>query len=58
LRQVSADINLVAARVTEGGTAPLEQNMVLVELNRLRSMRETAEGKAQIEMLELRNLIA
>jgi cobalt-zinc-cadmium efflux system outer membrane protein len=49
--------NLVAARVTEGGSAPLEQNMVLVELNRLRSMRETAEGKAQIEMLELRNLI-
>ncbi|MDX6528191.1 MAG: outer membrane protein heavy metal efflux system [Blastocatellia bacterium] len=49
--------NLVAARVTEGGTAPLEQNMVLVELNRLRSMRETAEGKAQIEMLELRNLL-
>lgn len=49
--------NLVAARVTEGGTAPLEQNMVLVELNRLRSMRETAEGKTQIEMLELRNLM-
>lgn len=49
--------NLVAARVSEGGTAPLEQNMVLVELNRLRSMRETAEGKTQIEMLELRNLI-
>jgi outer membrane protein, heavy metal efflux system len=49
--------NLVAARVTEGGTAPLEQNMVLVELNRLRSMKETAEGKVQIEMLALRNLI-
>jgi cobalt-zinc-cadmium efflux system outer membrane protein len=49
--------NLVAARVIEGGTAPLEENMVLVELNRLRSLRETAEGKAQIEMLELRNLI-
>jgi outer membrane protein, heavy metal efflux system len=49
--------NLVAARVTEGGTAPLEQNMVLVELNRLKSTRETAEGKAQIEMLALRNLI-
>jgi cobalt-zinc-cadmium efflux system outer membrane protein len=49
--------NLVAARVTEGATAPLEQNMVLVELNRLRSMRETAEGKAQVEMLGLRNLI-
>jgi outer membrane protein, heavy metal efflux system len=49
--------NLVTARVTAGGTAPLDQNMVLVELNRLRSTRETAEGKAQIEMLELRNLI-
>jgi cobalt-zinc-cadmium efflux system outer membrane protein len=49
--------DLVSARVTEGGTAPLEQNMVLVELNRLRSIRETAEGKAQIELLELRNLI-
>ena len=49
--------NLVAARVTEGGTAPLEQNMVLVELNRLRSTRETADGKAQIEMLGMRNLI-
>ncbi len=49
--------NLVAARVTEGGTAPLEQNMVLVELNRLKATRETAEGKAQIEMLALRNLI-
>jgi cobalt-zinc-cadmium efflux system outer membrane protein len=49
--------NLVAARVIAGGTAPLEQNMVLVELNRLRSERETAEGKAQIAMLELRNLI-
>lgn len=48
---------LVAARVTEGGTAPLEQNMVLVELNRLRSTREIAEGKTQIAMLELRNVI-
>ncbi|MBA2702558.1 MAG: TolC family protein [Blastocatellia bacterium] len=48
---------LVVARVNEGGTAPLEQNMVLVELNRLRSMREIAEGKTQIVMLELRNLI-
>jgi len=36
--------NLVAARVTEGATPPLEQNMVLVELNRLKSMRESAEG--------------
>jgi cobalt-zinc-cadmium efflux system outer membrane protein len=49
--------NLVAARVTEGATAPLEQNMVLVELNRLRSQRESAEGKLETFMLELKNLI-
>ncbi|HEV8369071.1 MAG TPA: TolC family protein [Pyrinomonadaceae bacterium] len=48
---------LVAARVTEGRTAPLEQNMVLVEVNRIRSLRETGEGKVQIVLLELRNLI-
>jgi copper/silver efflux system protein len=49
--------NLVAARVTEGATPPLEQNMVLVELNRLRSQRETAEGKLGGLILELKNLI-
>jgi cobalt-zinc-cadmium efflux system outer membrane protein len=48
---------LVAARVTEGRTAPLEQNMVLVEVNRIRSMRESGEGKIEVAMLELRNLI-
>ncbi len=48
--------NLVAARVTEGATAPLEQNMVLVELNRLRSQRESAEGKLEVLMLDLKNL--
>ena len=48
---------LVAARVTEGRTAPLEQNMALVEVNRIRSMRETNEGKVEVAMLELRNLM-
>jgi cobalt-zinc-cadmium efflux system outer membrane protein len=48
---------LVVARVVEGRTAPLEQNMVLVEVNRLRSLRETGEGRVQVAMLELRNLI-
>jgi outer membrane protein, heavy metal efflux system len=48
---------LVAARVTEGRTAPLEQNMVLVEVNRIRSLRETGEGKVQVALFELRNLI-
>jgi len=49
--------NLVAARVTEGATPPLEQNMVLVELNRLKSMRESAEGKLETLILELKNVI-
>ena len=49
--------NLIAARVNEGATAPLEQNMALVELNRLKSTRETAEGRVEVAMLELRNLI-
>lgn len=48
---------LVSARVTEGRIAPLEQNVFLVEVNRLRSIRETAEGKVEAAMLELRNLI-
>lgn len=49
--------NLIVARVVEGATPPLEQNMALVELNRLKSMRETAEGKVEITLLELRNLL-
>ncbi|MFZ1700957.1 MAG: TolC family protein [Pyrinomonadaceae bacterium] len=49
--------NLVVSRVGEGRTAPLEQNMVLVELNRIRAIRETSEGRVEISMLELRNMI-
>src|SRR5437870_8676638 len=49
--------NLIASRVVEGATPPLEQNMALVELNRLRSMRESAAGKVEVSLFELRNLI-
>jgi cobalt-zinc-cadmium efflux system outer membrane protein len=49
--------NLIAARVVEGATPPLEQNMALVELNRLKSLRESVEAKVEIAMLELRNLM-
>lgn len=49
--------DLVAARVTEGKVAPLEQNIFLVEVNRLQSIREAAEGKAETAMFELRNMI-
>jgi cobalt-zinc-cadmium efflux system outer membrane protein len=48
---------LVVARVLEGRTAPLEQNQVLVEVNRLRSMREAERGRTEVAMLELRNLM-
>lgn len=49
--------DLVAARVVDGKSAPLEQNMLLVEVNRLQSIRETVEGKVETTMFELRNLI-
>ncbi len=49
--------NLIAARVVEGATPPLEQNMALVELNRLKSLRERAVGKLEVSLFELRNLI-
>jgi len=48
---------LVAAKVKEGRTAPLEENILLVEVNRIRSMRETNEGKVEVSLLDLRNLI-
>ncbi len=38
-------IKLITAKVTEGRLAPLEQNMMLVELNRLRSLREKRKEK-------------
>src|SRR5439155_8231159 len=49
--------NLIAAKVVEGAAPPLEQNMALVELNRLKSMRENAAGKVEVSLFELRNLI-
>lgn len=48
---------LVQARVVEGRTSPLEENMTLVEVNRLRSMRETEAGKTEIAFLELRTFL-
>jgi len=49
--------DLVTARVTEGKTAPLEQNMLLVEVNRLHALLESSKGNIEIAMFELRNLI-
>ena len=57
LAAVRQSYDLVAARVVEGKTAPLEQNMLLVEVNRLQSIRETAEGKVETTLFGLRNMI-
>jgi cobalt-zinc-cadmium efflux system outer membrane protein len=50
------NFELVAAKVAEGRTPPLEQNMEAVELNRMRAEREMAEGAVEMRMFELRNL--
>ncbi len=57
LTVTTQNYNLVVARVDEGKTAPLEQNMEAVELNRIRAMREISEGQAEIALLELKNLV-
>ena len=57
LAAVTENYALVTARVDEGRTAPLEQNMESVELNRIRAMRETSEGRVEISLLELKNLV-
>lgn len=55
LANVEQGYKLISAKVDEGKNAPLEQNMTLVELNRMRSMREIAEGNVEIKLLELKN---
>ena len=50
------NFDLVAAKVSEGRTPPLEQSMEAVELNRMRAEREMAEGNVEMRMFELRNL--
>ncbi|CAN5650331.1 TolC family protein [soil metagenome] len=57
LKAAAENYELVSARVDEGRTAPLEQNMELVELNRIRAMRETSEGQVEISLLELKNMV-
>jgi cobalt-zinc-cadmium efflux system outer membrane protein len=52
-----ANYDLVAAQVAEGRRPPLEQNLELVELNRTRTIRESAESTVETRMFELRNLL-
>src|SRR6266705_1070981 len=48
---------LVKARVESGKTAPLEQNLVLVELNRVDAMRIGFESRAEVAMFELKKVM-
>lgn len=57
LAVTTQNYRLVSVRVDEGRIAPLERNMEVVELNRIRAMRETSQGRVEIALLELRNLI-
>ena len=57
LSNTNQGYEIISARVTEGRTPPLEQNQLIVEVNRLRSLRESAEGQAENAVFELKNLI-
>lgn len=48
---------LVRARVELGKSAPLEQNLVWVELNKTEAMRIGFESKAEVAMFELKKII-
>ena len=45
---------IVQARVERGKSAPLEQNVVFVEVNRIDAMRINFEGKTEVAMFELK----
>ena len=47
---------IVAARVTEGESAPLELNLLRAEVDRLRSRRALVEGRLQATLLRLKSL--
>ncbi len=49
-------VQVVEARVNEGDAAPLERNLLQVELERLRARRALVVGKLQAALLRLQNL--
>ena len=48
---------LVQARVERGKSAPLEQNLVFVEVNRVDTMRISFEGKTEAAMFEMKKIV-
>ncbi|HTH52242.1 MAG TPA: TolC family protein, partial [Pyrinomonadaceae bacterium] len=57
LANAEQNYSLTIAKVNEGRTPPLEGNQELVELNRIRAIRESGEGAVEMKMFELRNLV-
>lgn len=49
-------VRVVEARVTEGDAAPLEQNLIRVEIDRLRARRALVEGRLQAALLKLKSI--
>lgn len=47
----------VQVRVSEGETAPIDLNLLRVEVDRLRSRRALSEGRVQAALIKLKNLI-
>jgi cobalt-zinc-cadmium efflux system outer membrane protein len=46
----------VQARVSEGETAPIELNLLMVEVDRLRSRRALVEGRLRASLIRLKNI--
>lgn len=46
----------VQARVSEGETAPIELNLLMVEVDRLRSRRALVEGRLRANIIRLKNI--
>lgn len=53
----SQTVKVVEVRIKEGDSAPLELNLLKVELERLKSRRHLAEGKLQAAMLRLKSVV-
>lgn len=49
-------VRIVEVRVTEGDAAPLEQNLLRVEIDRLRARRALVEGRLQAALLKLKSI--
>ena len=50
-------LSLLASRAEQGAAAPLDANLLRVEVNRIDSMRVDSESKAETSLLELKSLV-